>query len=123
MKILLPIKPQFADKILSGEKCFEFRKCLPKNTNIDTVIIYATKPIGKVVGEFKVDSIVSNSPDDLWEITKDKAGISQKYFSEYFFGRNIAHAFKVASVKKYDNQIDIKDFCNKKAPPQSFFYI
>jgi predicted transcriptional regulator len=123
MKILLSIKPQFADKILSGEKGFEFRKNLPKHGNIETVVIYATKPVGKIVGEFSVAGIVSNSPDDLWETTKDKAGISKKFFSEYFLGRDIAHAFKVGSVKKYDTQINIEDFCNKKVPPQSFFYI
>lgn len=123
MKILLSIKPQFANKILSGEKGFEFRKSLPKHGNIETVVIYATKPVGKIVGEFSVASIVSNSPDNLWEITKDKAGITQKFFSDYFSGREVAHAFKVGSVKKYENQINIEDFCDKKVPPQSFFYI
>lgn len=123
MKILLSIKPQFADKILSGEKCFEFRKTLPKHSNIDTVVIYATKPIGKVIGEFTVDKIVSKTPNKLWEETKDQAGISEQFFSDYFSGKKIAHAFKVKSVKIYEKELDIFEYCNKKYPPQSFFYI
>lgn len=123
MKILLSIKPEYVDKILSGEKCFEFRKTLPKNPNVKTVVIYATKPVGKIVGEFDIDDIVSHTPNDLWEKTKDKAGISKKFFLEYFVDKKVAHAFKVGSVKIYDQQLNIEEFCNRKFPPQSFFYI
>lgn len=123
MRILLSIKPEYANKILSGEKCFEFRKTLPKNPNIRTVVIYATKPVGKIIGEFEIDDIVSHTPSDLWEKTKDQAGITKKFFLEYFVDKKVAHAFKVGSVKTYDKQLDIEEFCNRKLPPQSFFYI
>lgn len=123
MRILLSIKPEYANKILSGEKCFEFRKTLPKNPNVKTVVIYATKPIGKVVGEFEIDDIVSHAPNELWEKTKDQAGISKKFFLEYFVDKKVAHAFKVGLVKPYDKHLNIEEFCNKKLPPQSFFYI
>lgn len=51
MKILISIKPQFVDKIRRGEKKFEFRRVLPKHQEVDTIIVYASKPVGKVVGE------------------------------------------------------------------------
>ena len=54
MKILLSIKPEFVEKIISGEKKFEFRKSLPKRDGITTVVVYSTMPVGKVIGEFKV---------------------------------------------------------------------
>lgn len=123
MRILLSIKPEYANKILSGEKCFEFRKTIPKNPNVKTVVIYATKPVGKIIGEFEIDDIVSHTPNDLWEKTKDQAGITKKFFLEYFLDKKVAHAFKVGSVKAYDKQLNIEEFCNKKLPPQSFFYI
>jgi len=53
MQVLLSIKPEYAEKILNGEKKYEFRKVLPKNKSITKVIIYATMPIGKVIGEFQ----------------------------------------------------------------------
>ncbi|WP_369009144.1 ASCH domain-containing protein, partial [Escherichia coli] len=49
MKVLLSIKPEFAEKILNGTKRFEFRKGIFKNPQISTVVIYATMPLGKVV--------------------------------------------------------------------------
>ena len=60
MKVLLSIKPEFAEKILNGTKRFEFRKGIFKNPQISTVVIYATMPLGKVVGQFRIESILSD---------------------------------------------------------------
>jgi predicted transcriptional regulator len=38
-KILISIKPEFADKILNGEKKFEYRTKLPKS-DINYLLIY-----------------------------------------------------------------------------------
>ena len=35
MKVLLSIKPEYVDKIFSGEKRYEYRKSMFKNKNID----------------------------------------------------------------------------------------
>ena len=52
MKVLLSIKPEFVEKIFSGEKRFEYRKSIFKQQNIDTIVIYSTMPVGMIVGEF-----------------------------------------------------------------------
>ena len=44
MKILMSIKPQFVEKIRRGEKKYEFRRVLPRCQEIDTIIVYASKP-------------------------------------------------------------------------------
>ena len=49
-KILLSIKPKFIEEIKKGNKNFEYRKTIFKNTDIDTVIIYASSPISKSIG-------------------------------------------------------------------------
>ena len=67
MKILLSIKPEFVEKIISGEKKFEFRKTLPKREGVTTVVVYSTMPVGRVIGEFKVKDTLSNTPESLWE--------------------------------------------------------
>ena len=84
MKILLSIKPEYAEKILNGEKHFEFRKKLPKNIAITKVVIYATKPIGKIIGEFEINRFLSTTPNELWKLTKDHSGIAKKFFDQYF---------------------------------------
>lgn len=123
MKVLLSIKPEYAEKILSGEKKFEFRRVLPKNKSVKKVVIYATLPVGKVVGEFEIAELISESPIHLWKRTAEFSGISATFFDSYFEGRNVAHAIKVGKVKKYNQQKDLVDILPSGIAPQSFCYI
>ena len=108
MKVLLSIRPEYAEKILIGEKQFEFRKCIPKAEGVNAVVIYATVPVGKVVGEFEIETILTDEPRRLWLNTSFGAGITKKFFSEYFRGRSTAHAIKVKSVRRYQKPIELR---------------
>ena len=123
MKVLLSIKPEYAEKILSGEKKFEFCRVLPKNKAVKKVVIYATLPVGKVVGEFEIAEFISQPPIYLWERTADSSGISATFFNAYFKGRDVAHAIKVGKVTKYNQYKDLVDILPSGIPPQSFCYI
>jgi len=123
MKLLLSIKPPFAEKILDGSKRFEFRRRIPKDSRVDTVVIYATLPVGKVVGEFSIKQIHSEHPDELWERTKKFSGISRQYYDDYFQGRRLAHAIEADSPRRYRRPRDISELLPSGAPPQSFAYL
>ncbi|AWX14812.1 hypothetical protein CEP48_00840 [Mergibacter septicus] len=123
MKVLLSIKPEFVEKIISGEKKFEFRKSLPKKKGITTVVVYSTMPVGKVIGEFKVKATYTHEPESLWEKTKDFSGISKKFFDEYFSSRTLAHAFEIDSFHLYDEPLKISEILPSGTPPQSYCYI
>jgi predicted transcriptional regulator len=123
MKILLSIKPEFAEKILSGAKRFEFRKVLFKNPDVKTVVIYATMPVGKVVGEFDIDEVLSARPKMLWSLTEEFAGIPHGYFNEYFEGRDIGHAIKVNKVRRYKKPLNLLQVLPSGIAPQSFCYL
>ena len=123
MRILLSIKPQFAEKIFSGTKRFEFRKAIHKNPNVTTVVVYATKPVGKVIGEFTVSGVHNDSPARLWRITKRHSGITKQFFNEYFDGRDHGFAIEVAKPLRYKNPLDLRDVIPNGYPPQSFVYI
>ena len=123
MNILMSIKPEYAEKILNGDKKFEFRKMLPKNKDVEKVIIYATLPVGMVVGEFEILNFISMSPSKLWQLTKKRAGISKNFFDDYFNNRETAHAIGVGEVRRYRKGKPIEDFLNKNQAPQSFCYI
>lgn len=122
MKVLLSIKPEYVEKIFSGEKIFEFRKVSFKKP-VDTVVIYATMPIGKIVGEFEIEDIISCPPQDLWEKTKEQAGISFEFFQDYFLTKDIAHAIKIKNVKKYKTERNPYSEMPNFFAPQSFRYI
>ncbi|MGK5043330.1 ASCH domain-containing protein [Janthinobacterium sp. GB1R12] len=123
MKVLLSIKPEYAEKILSGEKHYEFRKVLPKVPGIKTVVIYATMPVGKVVGEFDIAELVSETPKVLWAKTSNFSGITRKFFNEYFEGRKLAHAFKVEAVRRYGSPVELRSILRSGVAPQSFCYL
>lgn len=123
MKILLSIKPEFALRIFSGEKTFEFRKAVHQQPGVSIAAVYASKPIGMIIGEFEILDILSATPDALWEKTQHGAGISREFFFEYFNERQVAYAFKVGAVHQFELPIEprciIKDF----TPPQSYMYV
>ena len=70
MKALLSIKPEFVDKIRTGEKLFEYRKAVFKRQDVKSVVIYSTMPEGKIIGEFEIGEIIKSRPSELWEATK-----------------------------------------------------
>lgn len=122
MKVLLSIKPEFANKIFEGTKKFEFRKVIFKKYNVKTVVVYASSPICKVIGEFEIEKIISLNPKEIWHITEKESGITESFFFQYFADRNIAHAIKIKKTKKYPSPLSIKEHF-KVIPPQSFIYI
>lgn len=123
IKALLSIKPEFVEKIFSGEKLFEYRKAIFKRPEVKSVVIYSTMPEGKIVGEFKVGHILARHPDEVWEKTKQASGINKKFFDEYFSNRKVAYAIEITELKKYDKPIDpYKNNSSFKAP-QSFKYL
>ena len=48
--IVLPIKPEYADKILNGQKKYEYRKNICTD-NIEKIYVYATSPVKAIIGE------------------------------------------------------------------------
>lgn len=123
MKILLSIKPQFVEQIFNGNKIYEYRKCLFKNKDVDTVIIYSTMPVGKIVGEFKIVDILEDSPKDLWTLTEDYSGITKSFYDMYFKDKDKAYALKIGNLTKYDKPINPYSLIKNFVAPQSFRYI
>lgn len=120
--VLLSIKPEFAHKIFDGSKKFEFRKQVFKDTSVKKVIVYSSSPEQKVIGEFEIETILSDTPNNIWIQTKLYSGISQEFYDEYFKGRDNAYAIKVASTKKYRKEKSLADY-NVQSAPQSFAYV
>lgn len=122
MKVLLSIKPEFAERIFEGSKKYEFRKALFKNSDIKTIVVYASSPTQRVIGEFEIETIISDSPEKLWKKTKRFAGIDEDFFYEYFADRETGFAIKIKKTKKYKESLCLREHFNL-TPPQSFLYL
>jgi predicted transcriptional regulator len=121
--VLLSIKPEFAEKIFQGIKKYEFRKALFKNRDVKKVVVYASAPISKVVGEFEIDHILEHEKELLWAKTKKHSGIPKDYFDEYFYGREKGYAIKIRKSRLYKIPLDLYKHFDVKYPPQSFMYL
>ncbi|MFA0630605.1 ASCH domain-containing protein [Vibrio sp. 10N.222.49.A3] len=123
MQVLLSIKPEFVKRIFAGEKLFEYRKAIFRRAGVEKVIIYSTLPEGKIVGEFSIEKILTDSPEAIWDKTQTKSGINKEFFDQYFNGKSEAHAIKIGNVRKYDNPFKLDMMKTKVTAPQSFMYL
>lgn len=122
-KVLLSIKPEFADKIFSGAKDYEFRRVLFRSKAVTTVVVYASSPVQRVIGEFDIGGILALDKQALWKKTGKRSGIDKIHFDEYFSDCETAYAIKVASPKLYKKPFHLNEVCNTERPPQSFMYL
>lgn len=120
-KVLFSIHPIYADRILSGEKLFEFRtvRC---QRSVDRMIIYASAPVFRIVGEITIRRIIQAPPNILWVETQYGAGISKADFDAYFLGRTIAVAYQLEKPVRYPNPVLLTNIGIER-PPQSFQYL
>lgn len=119
--IILSIKPVFVDKILSGEKKYEFRRRLGK-VQINNIYIYATSPVKKIVGEAEVIDKLIMDKEKLWEKTHTCAGITKEFYDKYFEGIEYACAYELGKVKKFNEGITLNSIGINTAP-QSYIYV
>ncbi len=119
--IILPIKPVFAKKILSGEKKYEYRKRLCK-MEINKIYIYATAPVKMIVGEVEVVNKMSMDKEKLWLETQKYAGITKEFYDQYFEYQDCACAYRIGKVKQYKSPVTL-DSVGIESVPQSFIYV
>ena len=121
MRVLLSIKPEFAHKIFAGTKRYEYRKTIFRQ-KVTSVVVYASWPVRKIVGEFEIDDILHTDIITLWETTKNFSGISQDSFFAYFHSRKSGYAIKIKTCVLYDDPVELQSVYGAN-PPQSFAYV
>ena len=119
--IILSIHPNHIDKILLGKKLYEYRKRIPQDINY--LIVYATAPTKKVVAIIEVDMVLKDTPQNIWNVTKNESGVSYEFFRNYFNEVSIAYAIKFRNIYKLPNPIDITVIDGVKRAPQAYQYV
>ncbi|MGI2336100.1 MAG: ASCH domain-containing protein [Dehalogenimonas sp.] len=122
MKVLLSIKPEYAEKIFDGSKTYEYRRAIFDAERVTTVVVYASAPVQRVIGEFEIEHIIQDEPRTLWERTGAHGGISQEGFQQYFSDKANGYAIKVKEAKRYKVPAKLESF-SISFPPQSFTYL
>ncbi|QDV73241.1 hypothetical protein [Botrimarina mediterranea] len=120
--VLLSIRPQFVERILSGEKAVEFRRTgLPET--VASVVVYCTAPVQRVVAYFSVSGVVTAPPDKLWRQFRGVAGIEREAFFEYYKGCEKGRAIQIAEVTRLSQPVDLAKISRGMKAPQSLRYL
>jgi len=118
--VIMAIKPKYVDAILDGRKKYEFRKRMFRR-KVDEVLVYATKPVGKIVCMFSVGNVVRDEPGELWRRFGSDAGMTEEEFFRYFDGCKQGVAIEIKDVA----EINVNDvnYISNFVPPRSWIYV
>jgi len=123
MKVLLSIKPEFTRLIFGGTKKYEYRKVIFNCSGVKRVVVYASHPIKKIIGEIEIEEIIYDEPQSLWEKTEQHSGVSEEFFFSYFSGRERGYAIKIKTADLYEEPVDPYAAMENFTAPQSFMYL
>lgn len=118
----MSIHPEHANAIFDGHKGFEFRRVLFKK-HVREIVVYATSPVSRVIGKFKIEDIYVDSPNELWAKTEALAGVTKEMFDTYFKDRTKAFAIKVSNPIRFSQPQPLSRYVPSNTPPQSFCYV
>lgn len=123
MDVLLSIKPKYANKIIDGEKKFEFRKIRLDKRKIEHIYIYSTSPVKKIIAKIAIGDIIEDSPKRLWKRCKKYSGITEEEFFKYYAEKDVAFAITIKNVEALEEPIDPYTKIENFTPPQSYYYL
>lgn len=121
MNVILSIKPEFVEKIFSGKSNMSTARFSSSKRWIP--YIYASRPISKIVGEFKIAEIICDTPANIWNQTKEYSGVTKSFFQQYYTGKDKGVALKIKECKQYKEAVDPTTVIANFKVPQSFIYV
>lgn len=123
--ILLSVRPRYASSILAGTKKAEIRRQRPDVEPGTPVIIYATKPVGAVIGTASIDRICEGTPDHLWQQHHDQMEVTKREYDDYLNGMSTAYVLLLTGAVRLVKPLTLDDMRETAAfqPPRSYRYV
>lgn len=123
--LFIAVKPEYANKLISGEKDIELRKTKPHVQAGDYAIIYASAPAKVVLGYGKIKRIILCTPQEMWDNYYTRLGIKEQDFLMYYDSSNKSVGIEFEMIKSI-NPISL-DVLRRIAPgfhpPQIYRYV
>lgn len=120
--VLMSIQPFYANAILQGTKRVEFRK-RPMAHDVSHVLLYATKPVGAIIGAFVIAGQYTTTPERLWDTFHTVGGIGSDPFHEYYGELNVGTGIKVGEVLVAPRAFPLQESLGISRAPQSFQFV
>ena len=107
--IIIPIKQEYAEKILTGKKTVEFRRRFNPIYRKRAIVFYITDPIKQVLFYAVIKRVFKGTVDDLWTCYRKEGAIERPTFDEYFQGCSIGYAIVLEQITELDRPFELKD--------------
>lgn len=123
--VVFSIKPEYSQKIVTGEKTIELRRRFPISVPAGTTaLIYETSPTRALSGIAEIGKVYRFSPTEIWKNFRDQACITRKDFDAYFDGINFAFAIELRHGRPLQRPLELNELRERFGfePPQSFLY-
>lgn len=125
-RVLLSLKPRFANAILDGTKTVELRRIRPRIEIPTEALLYASSPISAFVGTCHVVDVLDYTPNGLWRLRGVESSVSYADFCDYFDGCERAFGLVLTNPERLSTRVSLRDVrvaWNGFQPPQSFRYL
>ena len=123
--LFIAVKPEYANKLISGEKDIELRKTKPHVQAGDYAIIYASAPAKVVLGYGKIKRIILCSPQEMWANFSSRLGIKEQDYLMYYMNSNKSVGIEFEMIKPI-NPISLAELRRVDPnfhPPQIYMYV
>lgn len=114
---MIALRPQYWDMYRDGSKIWELRKVTHSPRCVDGLVIYATAPVSRIVGEVDLVSTHSGYLDQMWTLVKGACGITRDQYDLYYRDQEIAIAYRIGDVYEYAPSLGVL------FPPQGYRYL
>ena len=124
--VLISVKLQFSQLIVTGKKTVELRKKIPANLPGRKVYVYSTCPDAKIIGFFEVQSVESLPIVKLWERVRALAGMKEEDFFAYYTEKEQGYAIFFHEFVELKTPVTLEALRKRNpgfVPPQNYHYI
>lgn len=104
---VMSIKNEYGLNLLKKKSLWEYRRRRSKIAEGDKIILYATFPHSRFIGEFIIGEILNGRPDEIWEKTKHEICYQKNEVVPYLESGDFPIAFKVTNPKEYLQAVPI----------------
>ena len=97
---IFSLKPQYARLVLSGDKTVELRNRIVRLKPRTRIWIYATRPVGRIVGVAEIELVVHARPAEIWRRFGEEICVDKNGFDSYIGDRERVSALVLGAVEE-----------------------
>jgi len=126
-KILLSMRPRYAERVFARTKQVEIRKKFSRRWQGRQAVVYGTQPLGALMGEVTMSEITVGPPTEIWERYGSRVGCTYEELRDYVGSSAEVYAIELANANPYTAPVGIAQISHlineDLHPPQSFLNV